>query len=179
MLMKDFWRSIEEYSDSEEFRDLIRREYPSQSEILLDAVSRRRFLQLMGGSLALAGLNGCWRPPNETIVPYVRQPEEVVPGRPLFYATAMPLGGVGTGLLVESHMGRPTKIEGNPLHPASLGATDVFAQASILDLYDPDRAKTVMRTGEVSEWGAFINAIQPAMQIQRGNGGAGLCILTE
>ena len=81
-------------------------------------------------------------------MPYVRQPEGIVPGKPLFFATAMPLGGIGTGLLVESHEGRPTKVEGNPQHPASLGATDVFAQASVLGLYDPDRSQTVTYRGE-------------------------------
>ena len=93
----------------------------------------------MGASLALAGVTACTRQPPEKIVPYVRQPEEIVPGRPLFFATAMTLGGVATGLLVESHEGRPTKIEGNPQHPGSLGATDIFAQAAVLGLYDPDR----------------------------------------
>ena len=97
----------------------------------------------MGASLALAGVTACTQQPAEKIVPYVRQPEEMIPGKPLFYATAMPLGGVATGLLVESHEGRPTKIEGNPLHPGSLGATDVFAQAAILGLYDPDRSQTL------------------------------------
>ena len=97
----------------------------------------------MGASLALAGVTACTRQPAEKIVPYVRQPEELIPGKPLFYATAMTLGGVATGLLVESHEGRPTKIEGNPLHPGSLGATDVFAQAAILGLYDPDRSQTL------------------------------------
>ena len=91
----------------------------------------------MGASLALAGVTACTRQPAEKIVPYVRQPEEIIPGKPLFFATAMPLGGVATGLLVESHEGRPTKVEGNPDHPASLGATDVFAQAAVLGLYDP------------------------------------------
>ena len=102
-------------------------------------MNRRQFLTLMGASLALAGLSGCSvRPaPSRTVVPYVRQPEEIVPGRPLFYATAMTLGGSGVGLLVESHLGRPTKIEGNPEHPASLGATDLFHQAS-----DPDTVRS-------------------------------------
>ena len=108
-------------------------------EAITDPVARRTFLKLMGASLALAGVTACTRQPAEKIVPYVRQPEEIVPGKPLFFATAMPLGGVATGLLVESHEGRPTKIEGNPLHPGSLGATDVFAQAAVLGLYDPDR----------------------------------------
>src|SRR5688572_18508112 len=121
--MSEFWRNLEEFADSAEFREFVEREYPSQAEIALDPLTRRRFLQLMGASLALAGAAGCSRAPAETIVPYVRQPEEIVPGKPLFFATAMPFAGFGTGVLVESHMGRPTKIEGNPTHPASLGAT--------------------------------------------------------
>ena len=95
----------------------------------------------MGASLALAGVSACTKQPPEEIVPYVRQPEELVPGRPLFFATAMPFAGVAQPVLVESHMGRPTKIEGNPEHPASLGATDIFAQAAVLGLYDPDRSQ--------------------------------------
>ena len=127
-----------------------------------DAVERRSFLKLMGASLALAGMAGCTRQPPEQILPYVRQPENVVPGRPLFYATAMTLGGRATGLLVESHEGRPTKIEGNPSHPASLGATDVFAQAALLDLYDPDRMRTLTHMGEIFPWSAFIGAMRTA-----------------
>ncbi len=116
----------------------------------------------MGASLALAGVSACTRQPEEKIIPYVRQPEEIIPGRPLFYATAMPLGGFGFPLLAENHMGRPTKLEGNPEHPASLGATDLFGQASILTLYDPDRSRTVVGDGEVRTWGAFITALQAA-----------------
>ena len=103
--------------------------------------------KFMGVSFALAGLTACTRQPAEKIVPYVRQPEELVPGKPLFFATAMTLGGFATGLLVESHLGRPTKAEGNPLHPASLGATDPFCQASLYGLYDPDRSQTVHLPG--------------------------------
>src|SRR5207253_11216209 len=114
-------------------------EFPSAIEAIADPVARRTFLRLMGASLALAGVTGCTRQPPEKIVPYVRQPEELIPGRPLFFATAMPIGGVATGLLVESHEGRPTKIEGNPLHTPSLGATDVFSRAAILGWDDPDR----------------------------------------
>src|SRR5207253_9075044 len=114
-----------------------------------DPVARGGFLRLMGASLALAGVSACTRQPAERIVPYVRQPEELVPGRPLFYATAMTIGGVAAGLLVESHEGRPTKIEGNPQHPSSLGASDVYAQAAILGLYDPDRSQTLTNLGEI------------------------------
>ncbi len=129
--------------------------------------------------MALAGVTACTRQPVEKIVPYVRQPEELIPGRPMFFATAMPLGGVATGLLVESHEGRPTKIEGNPLHPGSLGAADVFAQASILGLYDPDRSKTLTNLGEIRPWSAFLGAIRAALVSQQPFKGAGIRILTE
>src|SRR3982074_3480590 len=135
-----FWQSLEELAETEAFQDFLFREFPRQaSEWEDDEPGRRKFLKLMGASLALAGLSACRRQPNEQIMPYVRAPEEIIPGKPLFFATAMPLSGVATGLLVESHMGRPTKMEGNPEHPASLGATDAFCQASVLSLYDPDR----------------------------------------
>ncbi|HEU4389095.1 MAG TPA: 4Fe-4S dicluster domain-containing protein [Blastocatellia bacterium] len=133
----------------------------------------------MGASLALAGFAACTRQPEEKIVPYVRQPEEMVPGEPLVFATAMTLGGYATGLLVESHEGRPTKIEGNPLHPASLGKADPYCLASILDLYDPDRPQTVTKAGDISTWTAFVAAMRVALDAQRGSQGAGLRILTE
>ena len=115
---------------------------------------------MMGASLALAGLTACTRQPDEKIVPYVKPPEEIVPGRPLFFATAVLDGGYAKGVLVESHEGRPTKIEGNPDHPASLGATDAVAQAAILELYDPDRSQTLTHLGEIRPWGAFLAAVQ-------------------
>src|SRR5207248_1859937 len=110
---------------------------------------------------------------------YVRQPEEIVPGKPLFFATAMSVGGVATGLLVESHEGRPTKVEGNPLHPGSLGASDIFAQASILGLYDPDRSQTLTYLGDIRPWSAFVGAIRAPLAAQQPLAGAGLRILTE
>ena len=133
----EHWRSLEELVQTDEFRERLQREFPEGTAELADPVSRRNFLKLMGASLAFGGLTGCTVQPAEKIVPAVRAPEEIVPGKPLYYATAMSLGGIGTGLLVESHMGRPTKIEGNPDHPASLGSTDVIMQASVLGLYDP------------------------------------------
>ena len=113
------------------------------------------------------------------IVPYVRQPEEEIPGKPLFFATAITLGGVASGLLVESHEGRPTKIEGNPDHPASKGATDLFAQGSVLTLYDPDRSKTILQFGEIRPWSAAMAAIRGGLSAQSSSKGAGLRILTE
>jgi molybdopterin-containing oxidoreductase family iron-sulfur binding subunit len=144
------------------------------------SIDRRDFMKLLGASVALAGLSGCRaRQPVEKIVPYVRQPAEIILGKPLFYATAMSLGGYALGLLAESHEGRPTKIEGNPNHPASLGATDVFAQASVLDLYDPDRSQTPLYLGEIRTWGDFLSGFRRELARQRDQRGAGLRILTE
>src|SRR5207237_4056567 len=158
---KRYWRSLEELANTEAFQELMRREFPEQADIWPNALSRRRFLTLMGASLALAGLNGCSvRPaPSVKFAPYVRAPEEAVPGKPLFFATAMTLGGTAVGLLVESHLGRPTKIEGNPDHPASRGATDLFHQASILTLYDPDRSQTVTYLGQTRTWDEGLTAL--------------------
>jgi molybdopterin-containing oxidoreductase family iron-sulfur binding subunit len=174
-----FWRSFEELADTEEFRGFVQREFPQHASEWFDPVGRRNFLRLMGASLALAGATACTRQPDELIVPYVRQPENLVPGRPLFFATAMPLGGSAVGVLAESHEGRPTKIEGNPDHPASLGATDVFAQASVLQLYDPDRATAITYLGEIRPWGSFVQAIQNAVGTQQAVMGAGLRFLSE
>src|SRR5919106_7089018 len=154
-----FWRSLGELADTPEFREYLHREFPEQASEWNDPKGRREFLKLMGASLALAGVGACTRQPPEAIVPYVRQPEDIVPGRPLYFASAIPLAGTAMPVLVESHMGRPTKIEGNPEHPASLGATDVMAQASVLDLYDPDRAQTVTNRGQVRGWSMFVAAI--------------------
>jgi MoCo/4Fe-4S cofactor protein with predicted Tat translocation signal len=174
-----WWRTLDELAGDPMFRERLVNEFPSQIEALTDPVARRTFLKVMGASLALAGVTACTRQPAERIVPYVRQPEDVIPGKPLYYATAMPLGGVATGLLVESHEGRPTKIEGNALHPGSLGAADAFAQASILGLYDPDRSQTLTNRGEIRPWPAFLGAMRVALAAQRPRQGAGLRILTE
>ena len=121
-----------------------------------DGINRRDVMKLMAASAAMAGLSACTKLPTEKIVPYVRPPEEIIPGRPLFYATSMHQAGVALGLLVESHMGRPTKIEGNTEHPGSQGGTDVFAQGSILNLYDPDRLQTVLFEGAAEQLGRFV-----------------------
>lgn len=175
-----YWRCLEELAGDERFRTLVRQrvylpESPSQ-----DPLSRRRFLAILGASLGLAGLSGCaFQPPAEMIVPYVRAPEGLSPGSPQFYATAMTLRGEALGLLVESHEGRPTKIEGNQQHPASLGATDVFAQAAVLGLYDPDRSQTVLYRGRIQSWDDAAAALRQALETQRQRQGAGLRLLTE
>ena len=134
----------------------------------------------MGASLALAGLTACTRQPDEKIVPYVKQPEGLVPGRPLFFATAVLHRGFAQGVLVESHEGRPTKIEGNPEHPQTLGATDVFGQAQILGLYDPDRSQTTKFQDEVRPWAEFLQTLRGALDLekQRPVRGAGIRFLT-
>lgn len=184
---RHFWRGLEELVESPQVRQRLLDEFPHGASVWDDPVGRRRFLQLMGASLALAGMTGCIRQPNEKIVPYVKPPEGLVPGKPLFFATAMPLEhGVGLGLLVESHMGRPTKVEGNPEHPASLGATDAFAQASVLGLYDPHRSQVVKlydlasETGaDVSTWDEFYKALAEALKKHGAEGGRGLRVLSE
>jgi len=175
---KQYWRSLEEAADTPEFQEYLHREFPSNASEWLDPVGRRSFLKLMGASLALAGV-GCTVQPDELIVPYVRQPEEEIPGRPLFFATAMSLGGVATGLLAESHEGRPTKLEGNPDHPVNRGSTDLYAQAAVLTLYDPDRSQSTVQLGDIRPWSAFIAAIRASLSAQAATSGAGLRILTE
>ncbi|MFC5550379.1 4Fe-4S dicluster domain-containing protein [Massilia aerilata] len=142
-----------------------------------DAPARRRFLKLMAASAALAGA-GCSGPPAETIVPYVRMPEQDVPGLPLFYASAFVRRGFAHGVLVETNMGRPTKVEGNPEHPVAQGSTDVFAQASILQMWDPDRSQTVQQGTELSTWAAFEAAWEARRPHFARDGGAGLRILS-
>jgi len=167
---RGFWRSLEELAAAPESAP--------GSDLPPDAVTRRQMLGLMGASLALGGLAGCVKQPPEKIVPYVDQPQEIVPGQSLFFATAANLGGAAVGLLVESTMGRPIKVEGNPEHPASLGATDLFAQASILDLYDPDRMQAVSYLGRTRTWDAFVAELSGKLTAQEALGGAGLAVLT-
>jgi molybdopterin-containing oxidoreductase family iron-sulfur binding subunit len=174
----EYWRSLEELAGSPDFQDALHREFPKGASEWVDSVSRRGFLKVMGASLGLAGMTGCVKLPLEPIVPYVRQPENVIPGRPMYYATAMTLGGYASPLLVESHLGRPTKIEGNDQHPASLGGTDIFAQASLLGLYDPDRSQTVTSMGDVRSWQAFLGVIRGPLSAQKALQGAGIRILT-
>jgi MoCo/4Fe-4S cofactor protein with predicted Tat translocation signal len=184
---KHLWRGLEDLAETAEHRAFLEHEFPNDPEKDAGAgpdesnggVHRRDVLKWMAASAALAGLSGCTKMPEQKIVPYVRAPEEIIPGRPLFYATSMTMGGVATGILVESNMGRPTKVEGNPLHPASLGATDIFAQASVLGLYDPDRSQTVIHEGRISTWGTFVSQVNDLRNNFASTKGAGLRILTE
>lgn len=175
-----YWRSLDELAGTPEFRDWVERRFPSSMRELLagGGVDRRRFLQLMAASIGLAGLSGCRRPELPAL-PYTRPPEEVVPGLPNYYATAMPRRGGTSPVLVESHEGRPTKIEGNPKHPDSGGATDAIAQASVLDLYDPDRLGPVLRKGQASNWSEFEAFADRHFADLRTAKGRGLRVLAE
>ncbi len=174
-----YWRSLEELTQQDGFDAMMQREFPRQASEWLDPVSRRGFLKLMSASLALAGLSACTKQPEETIVPYVQQPEELIPGKPIFYATIRPTAFGGQPILVESHLFRPTKIEGNPDHEASKGAADSFTQASILDLYDPDRMQQVSKAGVTHTWSDMMGALREIAAGEKGNGGAGIRFLTE
>lgn len=178
---RTYWQSLEELADTKAFAELMRAEFPVLADIWPDNLNRRKFLALMGASLALGGLGGCSAKPapQQKIMPYVKPPEQLAPGFPLFFATTMVHAGEAVGLLVESHEGRPTKIEGNPDHPASLGATNVFHQASILTLYDPARSQTVIRDSRIHGWDDADNAMAKIMAQQREKGGAGVRLLTE
>jgi len=175
----EYWRSFEQAAETPEFKAWAKHEFPNEPEIWDRGTTRRDFLQLMGSMIALAGLAGCTKQPVEKIVPYVKQPEDLVPGRPLYFASAVTLNGFARGVLVESHMGRPTKIEGNPAHPDGEGAADSRTQASVLDLYDPDRSRAVLANGELSTWTAFAAAVARRLDIQRIKEGEGLRILTR
>ena len=171
---KKYWRSLGELSDTPEFREWLEREFPAgAAQLEGDEWSRRDFLKLMGASMALAGvgLTSCRRP-EAHLVPFTKSVEWTIPGKPLFYATAMPRRTGAIPLVVTTHDGRPTKLDGNPLHPASGGATDAFAQASILDLYDPARSQRFVQRGKKSDRAAFeshITQLRKTLLVQQGD----------
>jgi len=175
---KEYWRSLEERADSPEFRKYLETEFPHKHELWMDPISRRDFLKMMGAGAAMMFFAGC-RKPLQMIFPYNENPENLIPGKPLYYASALPLGGCMEGVIVESHEGRPTKIEGNPQHPDSLGAADVFMQAAILGLYDPERSQTLLNEGVISTWDHFLGTLRTALDAQQTVQGAGLRLLTE
>ncbi len=180
------WRSFREFAESgnnahvepSEFSDesFLKEHFPGAIESAGDFVSRRSFLSLMSASLALAGLAGCRRPV-EKIIPYVIPPEEVIPGVPQYYATTMPFGLQSFGLIVETHEGRPTKIEGNKDHPSTRGLADPFILASILELYDPDRSQKVMNNGSVSDWSDFDSYWKIIFDTHLADRGKGLAVI--
>jgi MoCo/4Fe-4S cofactor protein with predicted Tat translocation signal len=175
---RTYWRSLAQIEDRPEFRAALEREFPEGASELPEGVTRREMMMLLGASLSLAGLTGCRRPVEE-IVPFATAPEEIVPGIPLYYATTMPFRRSAYGLIVESHEGRPTKIEGNPSHPSTLGTSSSLVQASVLGLYDPDRSQSVVLRGTGKSWSDFVAAWGPLAQAHGADGGAGLAILSE
>jgi molybdopterin-containing oxidoreductase family iron-sulfur binding subunit len=179
---KAYWRSLDELAETAEFRAVVEREFPTLVPEILGPTGRRSFMKLMGASVALAGLTAC-RWPKERILPYAHRPEGRTPGVPEFYASAMELGGVATALLVKSVDGRPIKVEGNPEHPESRGAAGVFAQATVLELYDPDRSRSLVeRTGGQEfqrTWDEFAAFAERHFGALRGSGGRGLAVLAE
>jgi molybdopterin-containing oxidoreductase family iron-sulfur binding subunit len=174
-----YWRSLEELAEEPGFDEVMHREFPRLASEWPEGCSRRDFLRLAGASLTLAGLAGCTKQPLEPIVPYVVQPERIVLGNPLYFATAFPVSGIARPIIVKSVEGRPIKVEGNPQHGASLGAADAHSQASVLGLYDPDRSQTISYKGSVRPWGTLQATIRAALTEQQASGGAGLRFLTE
>lgn len=175
------WRGLDELEASEEYIARAEREFPEgASELEVDGVSRRRFMGLMGASMALAGasVTGCIRKPEQKVLPFAKRPEDVVPGKPLYFRTAMNVGERVLGLHVESQDGRPTKVEGNPEHPMSGGKTDAWAQGSVLDLYDRDRAKDPHQRGAKSDWASLHRAMADQVQALKGNFSE-VAVLTE
>jgi len=171
-----FWRSLEERADTPEFRRWVEAEFPSQADKILSPVSRRNFLKVMGASMALLGLSGC-RWPEEEIVPYAHRPEGVTPGVPRQFASNYEIGGYGVPVLATSYDGRPIRVDGNPEHPLSRGASDAITQASVLELYDPDRSTAPVQGGVVSSWDAFETFAREHMETV--GDGAGLAVLSE
>src|SRR5665213_1567298 len=174
-----YWRSLDELTSAEGFKEFLHREFPRQASEWIDDEGRRNFLKITGASLALAGLSACTKQPTEYLLPYVEAPEQAIPGKPLFYATAFPVSGIANPILVETHEFRPTKVEGNPEHPASMGSTDVPTQASILGLYDPDRQQTVNFVDEVRSYPSFLETFLNTLAKQQAKNGSGIRILTE
>jgi MoCo/4Fe-4S cofactor protein with predicted Tat translocation signal len=177
-MSRTYWRSLAQIEDRPEFRAALEREFPEGASELPEGITRREMMLLVGASLSLAGLAGCRRPVEE-IVPFVSAPEEFVPGIPRYYATTMPFGRSAYGLVVESHEGRPTKIEGNPAHPATLGASSARIQASVIGLYDPDRSRSVTLRGEPKAWSDFVTAWGELAEAHAADGGEGLAVLSE
>jgi MoCo/4Fe-4S cofactor protein with predicted Tat translocation signal len=173
-----YWRSLEQLADTPEFQSWAEREFPSGAGELRDPVSRRHFVKIMSASFLLAGvgLTGCRRPV-EKILPFAKVPEGYVHGVPQHYATAMPVRGSAIPLVVKASEGRPIKVEGNALHPDSHGATDLFAQASVLDLYDPDRATRFAYRGNTVKREAALDHLDRVGRAHATRGGEGLCFL--
>ncbi len=176
---RTYLRSLNEKPGSPEWAEVSGPEFPVGADVAPEGFARRSFLQMLGGTLAIAGVSGCFRPPEEQILPYTRQPRELTPGVPLTYATAHSFGGYATGMIAAAYDGRPVKLEGNPAHPASLGSTGVFDQATLLDLYHPERANGITQAGKPKAWKTFLEEIYSRAPELAKDGGAKLRFLME
>jgi molybdopterin-containing oxidoreductase family iron-sulfur binding subunit len=174
---KRYWQSVDELANTAEFQAAVEKEFPGSAQEWVDPVSRRGFMKLMGASLALAGLAGCTKQPDEPIYAYVKQPEDLILGKPNYFATAHPFVTGAVPLLVKSDQYRPIKIDGNPEHPYNLGSSDPFTQATLLDLYDPDRSQHVTYRGENREWAEFALALRA--KVASTKDGTGIYFLSE
>src|SRR5256885_5645327 len=179
---RKYWRSLDELTETPEFRQWVEREFPPEASEWADPVSRRHFVKIMSASFLLGGFglagSGCRRP-EQKILPFGKMPENFIHGVPQYFATAMPTRGGAIPLVVKSHDGRPIKVEGNSLHPDSNGGTDRFAQASILNLYDPDRAQKFLNKGTLTTPEATYDALAEISRKAQGNQGQGLSFLVE
>ncbi len=176
---KKYWRSIDELAGTPEFDAAVREEFPQHSSEWIDPVSRRGFLKLMGASMALAGLSGCTKQPDEPIYPYVKAPEDLVLGKPVYFATAFPFPTGAVPLLVKTDAYRPIKVDGNPDHPYNQGGSDPITQGTLLDLYDPDRSQRLYYRGEARSWPVFLAAYRAMLADKKSSGGQGLYFLSS
>ena len=168
---KKYWRSLDELANTPEFQAAVEREFPSSAQEWIDPVSRRGFLKLMGASMALAGLAGCTKQPDEPIYPYVKAPEDLILGKPMYFATAHPFTTGAVPLLVKSDEFRPIKIDGNPEHAYNMGSSDPYSQGTLLALYDPDRSQHATYRGETREWQEFAQVFRAkAVSTKDGSG---------
>ena len=175
---KRYWRSIDELAETPEFQELVAKEFPEQSSEWIDSVSRRGFLKVMGASLALAGLAGCTKQPDELIYPYVKAPEDLILGKPVYFASAFPFTTGAVPTLIKTEAYRPIKVEGNPEHPYNQGGTDPITQATLLDMYDPDRSQHVLNRGETRPWISFVAEFRAMLADKKASGGKGLYFLS-
>ncbi|HEV2277201.1 MAG TPA: TAT-variant-translocated molybdopterin oxidoreductase [Acidobacteriaceae bacterium] len=175
---KKFWRSIDELADTPEFREAVEKEFPSQASEWIDPVSRRSFLKVMGASMALAGLAGCTKQPDEEIHGYVQAPEDLILGKPVYFASAFPFTTGAVPVLIKSDAYRPIKVDGNPEHAYTRGGSDPITQATLLDLYDPDRSQHVSYHGDQRPWPAFLAAFRGMLADKKPSGGEGLYFLS-
>src|SRR5580658_10390195 len=174
---KKFWRSLDELANTQEFQEAVEREFPSSAQEWVDPGSRRGFMKLMGASMALAGLAGCAKQPDEPIYPYVKAPEDLILGKPNYFATAHPFVTGAVPVLVKSDQFRPIKVDGNPEHPYNMGSSDPFTQGTLLDLYDPDRSQHVTYRGETREWAEFAQELR--LKVAASKDGTGVYFLSS